>query len=59
VSFYRIYRGTKNYGGRYATTGSALGTAYTDTNASTTHEYWVTAVGEHLTESSFTGPVTG
>ncbi len=59
VSFYRIYRGTTNYSGRYATTGSASGTAYTDTNATVAHEYWVTAVGEHLTESSFTGPVSG
>jgi Tfp pilus assembly protein PilV len=59
VSFYRIYRGTTNYTGRYAVTGSGASTTYTDTNAETAHEYWVTAVGEHLTESSFTGPVSG
>jgi hypothetical protein len=59
VSFYRIYRGSTNYTGRYAITGSAIATTFTDTEASTAHEYWVTAVGEHLTESAFTGPVSG
>ncbi len=59
VSFYRVYRGSKNYTSRFAITGSASATTFTDTEASTTHEYWVTAVGEHLTESAFTGPVTG
>jgi Tfp pilus assembly protein PilV len=57
VSFYRIYRGTSDYSGRYAITGSGTATTYTDTNAATTHEYWVTAVGEHLAESTPIGPV--
>jgi hypothetical protein len=55
-SFYRIYRGSKDYTDRYDETTS---TEYTDTDATTTHEYWVTAVGSHLTESGFLGPVTG
>ncbi len=56
-SFYRIYRGSTNYTSRYDETTS---TEYKDTDATTTHEYWVTAVGSHLTESSPPlGPVTG
>lgn len=54
-SFYRIYRGSKEYTSRYAETTS---TEYKDTDASTTHEYWVTAAGSHLTESPFLGPVS-
>jgi hypothetical protein len=54
VSFYRIYRGSKNYTSRYAT---AFASPYTDTGASEPHEYWVTAVSSTLTESSsFLGP---
>lgn len=56
VWFYRIYRGSTNYTGRY---GETTETKFTDTDATTTHEYWVTAVGKHLTESAFLGPVTG
>jgi prepilin-type N-terminal cleavage/methylation domain-containing protein len=56
VWFYRIYRGSTNYTSRY---GETTETKFTDTDATTTHEYWVTAVGKHLTESSFLGPVTG
>jgi type II secretory pathway pseudopilin PulG len=55
-SFYRIYRGSKDYTSRYDETTS---TEYEDTDATITHEYWVTAVGSHLTESAFLGPVTG
>jgi type II secretory pathway pseudopilin PulG len=56
VSFYRIYRGSTNYTSRYDETTS---TEYKDTDATFTHEYWVTAVGSNLTESAFLGPVTG
>jgi type IV pilus modification protein PilV len=56
VSFYRIYRGSKEYTSRY---GETTTTEFKDTDAATTHEYWVTAVGKHLTESTFLGPVTG
>lgn len=56
VWFYRIYRGSTNYTSRY---GETTETTFKDTDAITTHEYWVTAVGRHLTESSFRGPVTG
>jgi type II secretory pathway pseudopilin PulG len=59
VIFYRIYRGSTNYTGRYDTTGSAATTTYTDTDAEVAHSYWVTAVDANLTESSFLGPVTG
>lgn len=55
-SFYRIYRGSKDYTSRY---GETTSTEYKDTEATVTHEYWVTAVGSHLTESGFLGPVTG
>jgi type II secretory pathway pseudopilin PulG len=63
-SFYRIYRGSKDYTSRY---GETTLTEFTDTDAATTHEYWVTAVGAHLTEWTawtaqsppFLGPVTG
>lgn len=55
-SFYRIYRGSKDYTSRY---GETTSTEYKDTDATVTHEYWVTAVGSHLTESAFLGPVTG
>ena len=34
-------------------------TTFTDTNASTTHSYWVTAVSKTMTESKPVGPVTG
>lgn len=56
VWFYRIYRGSKNYTSRY---GETTEITFRDTDAVTTHEYWVTAVGRHLTESTFLGPVTG
>ncbi len=56
VWFYRIYRGSTNYTSRY---DESTTTEYKDTEASITHEYWVTAVGKHLTESTFLGPVTG
>jgi len=55
-SFYRIYRGSKNYTSRYGETTSI---EFKDTDATETHEYWVTAVGSHLTESTFLGPEIG
>lgn len=63
-SFYRIYRGSKDYTSRY---GETTSTEFTDSDATATHEYWVTAVGAHLTEWTawtsqsppFLGPVTG
>lgn len=54
--FYRIYRGSKNYTGRYAT---AFASPYTDTEASEPHEYWVTAVSSTLTESPFSEMASG
>jgi type II secretory pathway pseudopilin PulG len=50
VAFYRIYRDSKNYTGRYATVSPATKT-FTDTHAETEHEYWVTAVSETMTET--------
>ncbi len=63
-TFYRIYRGSTNYTSRY---GETTSTEFNDTDATTTHEYWVTAVGSHLTEWTlwtsqlppFLGAVTG
>jgi Tfp pilus assembly protein PilV len=60
VTFYRIYRGSTDYTSRYAAvqaTGSSPIT-FTDSNAATEHEYWITAVTANLTESAFLGPVT-
>jgi hypothetical protein len=59
VAFYRIYRGSTDYTSRYAATGSASTTSYTDGDAEVTHTYWVTAVRANLSESPFVGPVTG
>jgi hypothetical protein len=55
-SFYRIYRGSTDYTSRY---GETTSTEYKDTDATSTHAYWVTAVSSNLTESTFLGPVTG
>jgi Tfp pilus assembly protein PilV len=51
-AFYRIYRGSKNYTSRYDT-ASGNNPSYTDTEATGTHTYWVTAVSKTLTESEF------
>jgi hypothetical protein len=59
VTFYRVYRGSTNYTSRYAVVAAgASEPSYSDTNATTEHEYWVTAVDANLTESAFLGPVT-
>jgi hypothetical protein len=55
-SFYRIYRGSTEYTSRY---GETTATEFNDTDATTTHEYWVTAASSTLTESTLVGPVTG
>jgi type II secretory pathway pseudopilin PulG len=57
VAFYRIYRGSKDYTGRYATVSPATKT-FLDTHAETEHEYWVTAVSETMTETPLTLSVT-
>jgi hypothetical protein len=56
VLFYRIYRGSTDYTGRY---GLSATTAFTDTDAVTAHMYWVTAVSATLKESAFLGPASG
>lgn len=61
-SFYRIYRGSKEYTSRYGTISSSECTtecSFTDTEAEATSEYWVTAVSSNLVESKFAGPVIG
>jgi Tfp pilus assembly protein PilV len=57
VTFYRVYRGSKNYTSRYAVVTAGTN-EYSDTSATSSHEYWVTAVDANLTESAFLGPVT-
>jgi type II secretory pathway pseudopilin PulG len=52
VAFYRIYRGSKNYTGRYATVAPTT-KEFVDTDAEIAHEYWVTAVSETMTETPF------
>jgi len=59
VAFYRVYRGTSEYAGRYTEVSPAGTTTFADTNASTTHNYWVTAVSKTMTESEPVGPVSG
>jgi type II secretory pathway pseudopilin PulG len=56
VIFYRIYRGSTDYTSRYEVSTT---TSLTDANATTEHCYWVTAVDENLTESTFLGPKCG
>lgn len=56
VAFYRIYRGSTEYTGRY---GVSATTSFTDTDAATVHTYWVTAVSATLRESAFLGPASG
>lgn len=66
-AFYRIYRGSKEYSGRYGTTFSSecetgptsTTCSFTDTEPGTGLEYWVTAVSHNLVESEFVGPVIG
>jgi|GEM_PF-1246959 len=55
AEFYRIYRGSTEYTSRYGTASEA---SFTDTDATTAHTYWVTAVSSSLTESPVAGPVT-
>jgi hypothetical protein len=59
VAFYRIYRGSTNYTSRYDTASAVENPSYNDSNATTTHEYWVTAVDSSMRESTPVGPVTG
>jgi hypothetical protein len=68
VSFYRVYRDGANYTNRYdiaPTANCNLGTCtYTDTKRTTSHTYYVTAVGgttpgSNMAESIEVGPVTG
>jgi prepilin-type N-terminal cleavage/methylation domain-containing protein len=58
VLFYRIYRGSTDYTGRYDTTSNGTTTTYTDNDAVVAHTYWVTAVTSTLTESSFSNSWT-
>jgi hypothetical protein len=59
VAFYRIYRGSSDYTGRYDLTANGATTTYSDSDAVSTHSYWVTAVSTNLGESPLLGPVTG
>jgi type II secretory pathway pseudopilin PulG len=59
VIFYRIYRGSTDYTSRYGVTSSGTTVTFTDSEAVTSHEYWVTAVNSNLTESSVLGPKSG
>jgi len=44
---------------RYGVTSSGTTVTFTDSEAVTSHEYWVTAVNSNLTESSVLGPKSG
>jgi Tfp pilus assembly protein PilV len=62
VSFYRIYRDGSSYTNRYdVLQASSCSTTctYHDTNRSSSHNYWITAVSSTMAESQPTGPVSG
>jgi hypothetical protein len=67
VSFYRIYRDGSNYTSRYDTlkaSNCSTTCTYQDFNRTTSHSYWVTAVGgttpgSNMAESTATGPMSG
>jgi prepilin-type N-terminal cleavage/methylation domain-containing protein len=59
ASFYRVYRGSTEYTSRYAVATPGSETTFVDHDATTTHQYWVTAVNSSLAESPFVGPVSG
>jgi type II secretory pathway pseudopilin PulG len=53
AAYYRVYRETTDYTGRYAFITSGTTTTFTDSDAVTRHKYWVTAVNSKLMESPF------
>jgi type II secretory pathway pseudopilin PulG len=57
VAFYRVYRGSRDYTGRYTTVSPAT-KEFTDTSAEVAHQYWVSAVSESMTETPLTLSVT-
>jgi Tfp pilus assembly protein PilV len=62
VSFYRIYRDGANYASRYDTVPASSCSAtctYHDSNRTTSHSYYITAVSASMAESAATGPVSG
>lgn len=62
VSFYRIYRDGDNYANRYDTvSASSCSTTctYHDSNRTTSHSYYISAVSASMAESAATGPVNG
>jgi prepilin-type N-terminal cleavage/methylation domain-containing protein len=59
IAFYRIYRDGTAFADRYDRTGTGTEVTYTDKKlGNQTHTYWVTAVDDHLAESTLLGPVT-
>jgi Tfp pilus assembly protein PilV len=68
VNFYRIYRDGNGYTNRYdtisASSCSATACTYHDTNRTTSHQYYISAVGgttagANMAESPLVGPVSG
>jgi Tfp pilus assembly protein PilV len=63
AAFYRVYRGSPEYTSRYAVVTPGTETTFQDTDATSPHEYWVTAVslaiGSQLAESEPMGPKSG
>jgi hypothetical protein len=59
IAFYRIYRDGTTYGDRYDRTATGSALSYTDANTGgVPHTYYITAVDNHLAESTLVGPVT-
>lgn len=62
VSFYWIYRDGDNYADRYDTVSASSCSStctYHDTNRTSSHNYYITAVSSSMAESAATGPVDG
>ena len=59
IAGYRVYRDGVAIADRYLTVGGTETTATDTETGGTVHEYWVSAVGSRLAESTLVGPVSG
>lgn len=59
IASYRIYRDGTDVTHRLAIVGGTETTLVDDSGSGATHQYWVTSVDTHLSESAPLGPVTG
>jgi Prokaryotic N-terminal methylation motif len=59
ISSYRIYRDGTDIAHRLLTVGGTELTAIDENAGGGSHQYWITSVDTHLTESTALGPVSG